>query len=145
MSQAAAAKKALSEPVSHSGYRVVIEPSPRRIRAVFNGETVADSGRVLVMHETRLPWAFYFPRDDVRMDLLARTDHHTHCPFKGNASYWTLAVDGKTAENAVWSYEAAFDEASSVKDYVAFDWNAIDAWFADGEEMAEQPRDEAPI
>ena len=144
MVHAAEARKAGSGQASHAGYRVVIEPYAKRIRAVFNGETVADSDRVLVMRETRLPWVFYFPRDDVRMDLLDRTDHHTNCPFKGNASYWSLTLGDVTAENSAWSYEDAFDESSAVEGYIAFDWNAIEGWFADGDEIAEQPRDAAP-
>ena len=128
----------------YRGYRLVIEPSDRRIHAVFNGETVADSRRVLVMHETRLPLTYYFPRDDVRMDLLARTDHRTYCPFKGNASYWTLNAGDKTAENVAWSYETPFDEADMVEGYVAFYWDQIDRWFADGTEISLPPMDTEP-
>ena len=120
---------------SHTGYRLIIEPSARRIHVTFNGETVADSRRVLVMHETRLPMVYYFPRDDVRMDLLERTEHLTYCPFKGNASYWTVKVGDKTSENTAWSYEAPFDEAEMVRDYVAFFWDRMDAWFADDVEI----------
>ena len=86
----------------HTGYRLTLEQCSRRIRADFGGETIAESDRVLVMHETRLPPVYYFPRDDVRMDLMKKTGHRTHCPFKGNASYWTLEAGGKTAKNAVW-------------------------------------------
>ncbi len=133
-----------SIPESHVGYRVAIVPSPKRIRGVCRGETLADSSRVLVMHETRLPPAFYFPRDDVRTDLLESTDHRTNCPFKGNASYWSIKVGDELVENAAWSYEDPFDEASSLKDYVAFNWSAMDVWFADETEIVEQPRDERP-
>ncbi len=126
---------------SHAGYRVVIEPSTARIRATFQGVTVAESTRTLVMHETRLPSVFYFPRADVAMDLLVRSELQTNCPFKGNASYWTLRAGGKTVENAAWSYEDPFDESSGVKDYIAFQWSAIDAWFADDVELVEQPND----
>ena len=108
-----------------SGYRVVLRPSAQRIRVRFKGETVADSTGVIVMNETRLPAVFYFPRDDVRTDVLTRTSHRTHCPFKGNASYWDLRVGEEVAENAVWSYEDPYDEAEDVKDYVAFVWNAV--------------------
>ncbi len=127
-----------------SGYRVVLRPSAQRIRVRFKGETVADSTGVIVMNETRLPAVFYFPRDDVRTDVLTRTSHRTHCPFKGNASYWDLRVGEEVAENAVWSYEDPYDEAEDVKDYVAFVWNAVDAWFADDDQIGEQPRDAAP-
>ncbi len=85
-----------------SGYRVVLKPADHRIRAMFRGQTIADSSHVLVMQETRLPPIFYFPRDNVSMELLAKTDHRTHCPFKGDASYWTLKVGEASVENAAW-------------------------------------------
>jgi adenylate cyclase len=128
---------------AHEGYRLSLESEPRRIRAEFRGETIADSGAVLVMHETRLAPVFYFPRGDVRMDLLAKSDRTTHCPFKGNASYWTIRVGEHSVENAAWSYETPYDESSSVEKYIAFDWQAIDRWYADDTVIAEQPRDEA--
>jgi len=108
---------------------------------VFQGQAVADSSKVLVMYETRLAPVFYFPREDVRMDLLAKSDRRTHCPFKGNASYWTIRVGSRSAEDAAWSYEAPYDESSIVKEYVAFDWPAIDQWYADDTQIVEQPRD----
>jgi adenylate cyclase len=125
---------------THYGYRMVIEPCGQRIRVLFNGETVVDSSRALVMRETRLAHAFYFPREDVRMDLLTRTEQRTNCPFKGNASYWTLTVGRKSAENVAWSYEDAFDEAAIVKDYVAFYWSKMDCWLADDDDILEQPK-----
>ena len=91
--------------------------------ATFNG-TIADSAHVLIMHETRLPNVYYFPRGDVRMEFLQRSTHRTNCPFKGNATHWSLTVGDRTVENAAWSYEEAFDEAASVTGYVAFYWGA---------------------
>ena len=128
-------------PSAHEGYRIVIEPNPAPIRAILRGETVVDSTRALVMHETRLPPVFYFPREDVRMDLLVPSDRRTNCPFKGNASYWSLDVGGTKKENAVWSYEDPYDEASSVKGYLALDWNSIDTWLDGDTELVEPPRD----
>ncbi len=128
---------------AHEGYRLSLEADPRRIRAEFEGETIADSSRVLVMHETRLAPVFYFPREDVRMDLLVESDRLTHCPFKGNASYWTIRAGGKSAQDAAWSYETPYDESSGVKGYVAFYWQAIDKWYGDDADIVEQPRDTA--
>lgn len=125
----------------HVGYSMSFEPSPKRIRVVFNGRTVADSDQVMILRETRLPPVYYFPRDDVRMELLRRTDHHTHCPFKGNAAYWTVAADGKQAENAAWSYEDPFEDAAQIKDYIALYWDRMDAWFADGERLDHEGSD----
>ena len=124
---------------SHIGYRMTIEPARKHLRAVFNGVTIADSKNAMVMKETRLRPAYYFPRDDVRMEFLTRTDHRTNCPFKGNASYWNIAVGEESANNAAWSYEEAYDEAEIVKDYVAFYWDKMDRWLADGEELEIQP------
>jgi class 3 adenylate cyclase/uncharacterized protein (DUF427 family) len=122
----------------HRGYRFDVEPSPKSLRVAFNGVTIAESDRVLVMRETRLAPVYYFPRADVRMDLLQRTELHTNCPFKGNASYWNVTVGGQTAENAAWSYEAPFEEAASIKDHVAFYWQKMDAWYEDGVRLVRQ-------
>ena len=105
---------------THVGYRMLIEPYHARLRATFNGETIVDSKRAMVMRETRLKPVFYFPREDVRMDLLTRTDHRTYCPFKGKASYWDLLAGLNRAENGLWCYKAPYDEAMAIKGYVAF-------------------------
>ena len=65
------------------------------------------------------------------MDLMRRTDHGSHCPFKGDASYWTIEVGGRVAENAVWSYEEPFEAVSAIKDHVAFYRDRMDAWHED--------------
>ncbi|MGH6920491.1 MAG: DUF427 domain-containing protein [Geminicoccaceae bacterium] len=124
---------------SHSGYRLIVEPGRKRVRAVFNGETVADSDRVLVMHESGYRPITYVPREDVRMDLLRPSEQHTHCPFKGDASYWTIEVGDRRAENAAWSYEDPYEEAEIVRGHIAFYWDRMDAWFEDGEQVVEPP------
>lgn len=106
--------------------RFSFEPHPARVSVSFNGASIADSDRVRVMRETRLPAVFYFPRDDVNWDHLKPTEHHTFCPFKGNASYWSLEISGRRAENAAWSYEDPFEDARHIKDYVAFYANLVD-------------------
>ena len=116
---------------SPGAYQISFARSAGRIRVEFNGTAIADSAAAMVLKETRLAPTFYFPRDDVRMDLLASTDNHTHCPFKGNASYWTVTVGERNAENVVWSYEKPYAEGVDVKYYIAFDWDRMDAWFKD--------------
>jgi len=101
-------------------YRVTLEPNPARVRVCFAGEVVADSTRSLIVHETEHDDVVYLPREDVRMERLERSDHSTHCPFKGDASYWTIRTGGETAENAVWSYEDPFDEVAGLRGYLAF-------------------------
>lgn len=118
-------------------YEIRFVPCPKQVRVKFNGTWIADSRRALVVHETRLPPAYYFPTEDVRMDALAKTDFHTHCPFKGNASYWTLSVDGQVAENAAWSYEEPYSEAAPIRGYLSFYRSKISALY-DGD-------DEVPI
>ena len=112
-------------------YHISFEPNNHRIRIIYNGVTIADSTRTVICRETRYPPVYYFPRADVRMDLLHRTVHHSHCPFKGNASYWALEVNGRSAENVVWSYEDPFPEAAPVKDYLAFYNDRMDAVLVD--------------
>ncbi len=114
-----------------SDYQVSIKPSRKVIRAEFNGETIAESHNVLVLQETRHAPTYYFPRSDVRMDLLIPSKHLTHCPFKGNASYWTLNVAGKSADNVAWSYEAPYAEAARISGYVSFYWDKMEAWYED--------------
>ena len=122
---------------AQAGYHLTLDPSDKRLCVSFGGEIIADSDRVLVMHETRLAPVYYFPQEDVRMDLLEKTGHHTHCPFKGNASYWSVKTDGKTAKNVVWGYEEPYDESEGVRDHVAFYWDAMDAWTEDGAPASE--------
>lgn len=104
----------------HPGYRVDLEPDPARVRVRLGDAVVAESDRTLRVLETDHAPVTYFPRADVRLDLMERTDHHTFCPFKGEASYWTLHADGRTEENAAWSYEDPFEEVEGLRGYVAF-------------------------
>jgi uncharacterized protein (DUF427 family) len=117
------------------------EDSPRRVRVVLGGETVADSRRVKLMHERDHLPVYYFPEDDVRMDLLEATDHTTRCPFKGEASYWSVRVGEKVAENAVWSYPEPIDSAPPLAGYLAFYWRRMDHWYEEDEEVFVHPRD----
>ena len=95
---------------------------------MWNGETIVDSERALRVLETKHDPVIYFPRDDVRMDRLSRTEHHSFCPFKGDASYFSIEVGGRSAENAVWSYEEPLEAVAGLKDYVAFYRDHVDAW-----------------
>jgi uncharacterized protein (DUF427 family) len=122
-------------------YRITFEPSPRRVRVKCNGVTIADSTDAHLLFETRHLPVYYFPRADARMDLMTASDHHTFCPYKGTASYWTLKVGDRVAENAVWGYPEPFDEVAAIKDFVAFYWNRVDHWYEEDEEIFVHPRD----
>ncbi|MDX2224182.1 MAG: DUF427 domain-containing protein [Rhodospirillaceae bacterium] len=106
--------------LARDGYRIDTAPCPTRAVARWHGRVIADSARAIVLAETRHNPVIYFPRADVRMDLLQRSTHRTHCPFKGDASYFTLADGAERAENAVWSYESPIPAVASIKDHVAF-------------------------
>ena len=87
------------EPDPPRAHALYLEPSPRRVRGVIGGETVVDSTDVALLHETGYLPIWYFPRSDVRFDLLEATDHTTHCPFKGDASYWTIRPGRQLTQN----------------------------------------------
>lgn len=122
-------------------HTIIVEPSPRRVRVEFNGETVANSANMRLLHEDGHLPIYYFPIDDVRTDLLHKTDHSTHCPYKGDASYWTIKVGDREAENAVWGYEDPLPAQPELKGLVAFYWNRVDRWYEEDEEIFVHPRD----
>jgi adenylate cyclase len=135
----------LSGTSHHDGYRLQIAPSLKHITATKGGVTLADSSNALLMRETRHAPVLYFPRDDVAMDSLVRTSQRTHCPFKGNASYWSMKDGDQQIENAAWSYESPYDEAVAIKDHIAFYWHHIDEWQADGEPLPQPARAETSL
>ncbi|MGH9000279.1 MAG: DUF427 domain-containing protein [Acidimicrobiia bacterium] len=110
------------------GHRVTTEDSTERVKATFGGTVVADTTRALVLRETGLPPVYYLPTDDVRMDLLTRTDHQTVCPFKGRASHWSLEVDGRSAVDVAWGYESPKEGREDLKGRVAFYTDRLDAF-----------------
>ena len=122
--------------VGEEDYRIAFEPSAKRVKVLFNGVKIADSRRAVILHETRYPPVYYLPIEDVRMDMLKRSEHRTYCPFKGNASYWSIVVGEQRAENAVWGYEEPYEEVTALKGYVAFYWNKVDAWSEEDPEVA---------
>jgi uncharacterized protein (DUF427 family) len=106
---------------------ITIESSTGRVRVLAGGRVIADSRNALVLRESNHSPVHYIPRGDVDMTLLARTEHHTHCPYKGDASYYSVAPGGKRAVNAVWTYEAPNEAVAAIKDHVAFYPDRIDA------------------
>lgn len=102
--------------VGHSG----------RVQALFNGHLIADSGDVLILKEASYKPVAYFSRQDVEMGFLARTGLDTYCPYKGHAAYFTITMDGRIAENAVWSYENPHPAMAIIKDRLAFYPNMVE-------------------
>src|SRR5437763_9596399 len=122
-------------------YKITFEPSPRRVRVQLNGEWIADSTKAHLLFETRHLPVYYFPRSDVRLDLLTPTEHHSFCPYKGTASYWTIRVGDRMSENAVWGYPESYDEVAAIQDFVALYWDRVDHWYEEDEEIFVHPRD----
>jgi len=122
-------------------HKVEVEPSPRWVWVVFNGVTIADSKRAKLLVETGSRPVYYFPRADARMDLLEPTEQRTHCPYKGDASYFTVRVGDKVSTDAVWSYPDPYPEREDLRDYLAFYWGRMDAWYEEAEQIYSHPRD----
>ena len=99
---------------------IAIAPAKGRVVVRFGGEVIADSTKALELREAAYPAVLYIPRGDARMDYFARTAHSTHCPYKGDASYFDLRAGGKSTPNAVWSYETPFAAMAEIKDHLAF-------------------------
>jgi uncharacterized protein (DUF427 family) len=108
----------------HPEHRVAVRPAGVRVRILARGELIADTRDAFLLEETGYRPVYYVPRKDVRMERLARSQHRTHCPFKGEASYFSL--DGG-AENAAWSYEVPYDEVSVIRGLLAFYPHKVDA------------------
>jgi uncharacterized protein (DUF427 family) len=123
------------------GRALYLEPTPKRIRAVIDGEVVADSRGALLLQESGLQPIYYFPPEDVRTELFEPTDKHTHCPKKGDASYYTVRVGDRVVKNAAWYYPQPLDGAPPIKDLIAFYWDRIDQWFEEDEEVFGHARD----
>lgn len=105
---------------------ITITRNPNRVRVSFGGRVVADTTRALSLKEASYPAVQYIPRDDIDISLYKPTDHTTHCPYKGDASYFSLSVDGRAAENAVWTYEKPYPAVAEIAGYVAFYPNRVD-------------------
>ncbi len=137
---------AVSGQSTAADYALTITPAPCHIRGEVSGHAIVDSRRAFVLRETRHAPTYYFPREDVRMDLLRQTKHHTHCPFKGDATYWSVET-GKPGdagvENVAWSYDVPYPGIEQITGYIAFYTNKMDMWWEDGSCVSPQ-RDGMP-
>jgi uncharacterized protein (DUF427 family) len=106
---------------------ISIAPQGGRVRVTYNGCVVADTTRALVLRETTLRPVLYIPRDHTEMSLFERTAHKTHCPYNGDASYYSIRVGGRLTENAIWSYEQPFPAMAEIAGRLAFYPDRVDA------------------
>jgi uncharacterized protein (DUF427 family) len=106
---------------------IEIEANPRLVVVMFGGRIIANSRRALTLREASYPPVHYIPRQDVDMALLMRSEHTTYCPYKGECNYFSISADGFQADNAVWTYEAAFPAVAEIEDYLAFYPDRVDS------------------
>ncbi|MCA1474471.1 MULTISPECIES: DUF427 domain-containing protein [Bradyrhizobium] len=99
---------------------ITITPNPRRVRVTAGDIVIAETSKALTLKEARYPAVQYVPREDANMALLERTDRVTHCPYKGDANYYSVKADGKTLDNAIWTYEIPFPAMTEISGHLAF-------------------------
>jgi uncharacterized protein (DUF427 family) len=106
---------------------ITISPVEGKVRVTLARRIVAESTRALRLKENGYPPVYYLPRNDADMSLLLRTTHYTYCPYKGDCTYYSIAIGGPKSENAVWTYEKPYDAVASIGEYLAFYPSRVDA------------------
>ncbi|CAA9515214.1 MAG: hypothetical protein AVDCRST_MAG30-2720 [uncultured Solirubrobacteraceae bacterium] len=122
-------------------HRIYFADHPARLRAVVAGATILDTTRGKLLYETGIPPVPYVPLEDLDQTLLERTDSSTHCPFKGDASYWTLRAGDRVETDFVWAYESPLPEASWLEGYAALYWKRVDDIYVEDERAFGHLRD----
>ena len=105
---------------NHPNYEVKIEPTSTHIRVLVGDTVIADTHNAVAVTETKHRPVLYLPREDLDESLLSATDTSTHCPFKGDASYWSVTTSDGTLVDVMWSYLTPFDECLALQNYVSF-------------------------
>ncbi|MES3637549.1 DUF427 domain-containing protein [Mycobacterium intracellulare] len=105
----------------NAGHPITIEPTQGRVQVRVNGELVADTTAALELREATIPAVQYIPIADVQQDRLTRTDTSTYCPFKGDASYYSVTTSsGDTVDDVIWTYEQPYPAVAAIGGHVAF-------------------------
>ena len=111
---------------------ITITRNPKRVVVSLGGRVIADSRDALTLKEASYPGVQYIPRKDVDMAQLERTSHSSYCPFKGDASYFSISADGARSANAVWTYETPYPAVAEIKEHVAFYPDRVDSIVEEG-------------
>ena len=127
--------------INDNNHRVFLETCNKRIRLKFNKTFVVDSLRSRLLFEDGHIPMYYFPKDDIETKYFSKTDLITNCPYKGDATYWTLEINGRKVINAAWSYEQPLYSQEQLKGLLAFYWKSIDNWYEEEEEIFSHPKD----
>jgi uncharacterized protein (DUF427 family) len=109
-----------------SEHPISIDANPSRVVVTVGGKVIADTGSALTLREASYPAVQYIPRRDVDMAALKRSEHTTYCPYKGDASYYSIPAGEGRSINAVWTYESPFEAVAQIKEYVAFYPDRVD-------------------
>lgn len=125
---------------ARNGEQIGFEPSPKWVRVLFGGEFIADSKRAHLLLPGGPPY-YYFPKEDVKLHLLEQSAYTEASPLLGKASFYTVRVGNKVAEDAAWSYPEPVSETLDLSGYISFRWDRMDAWFEEGEEVHVHPHD----
>lgn len=112
--------------IPNADHPITVTPSGKRVVVTLGGKVIADSRNALTLREASYPAVQYIPRADVDMTQLTRTDHASYCPYKGDASYFSIPAGDARSVNAVWSYETPYDAVAAIKDHVAFYPDRVD-------------------
>jgi uncharacterized protein (DUF427 family) len=116
----------------NAGHTLSTEKTSAHVQVIVGGVTVADTTHAVLLHETGLPTRYYLPRDDIAMDRFVPTGTSTHCPFKGNARYWSADIDGTVFADIAWSYEAPISDRADIAGLVCFFDEKVDRIDVDG-------------
>jgi uncharacterized protein (DUF427 family) len=119
-SQRADPKRLTTMKLPGPDHPITITANPKRVRVSAGGVVIADTTQALTLKEASYPAVQYVPRTDANMELLARTARVTHCPYKGDANYFSINANGKTLENAIWTYETPFPAMAEITGHLAF-------------------------
>jgi len=122
-------------------HKILFEPDGRRLRAFVGDTVVLDSTRAHLLHETGIAPVIYIPLDDFDRSRLEKTDTTTHCPFKGDAAYWTLRVGDAVHIDAVWAYEKPIASAAWLRGFASLYFNRADRWMVEDEKLPGKLRD----
>jgi uncharacterized protein (DUF427 family) len=117
------------KPIKQPGpnHPITIEANPARVVVTVAGQVVASTQRALTLREADYPPVQYIPLADVEQSLLAPSDHLSYCPFKGDASYFSVPAGGERSQNAVWAYRDPYPAVAEIKDHVAFYPDRVEA------------------
>jgi uncharacterized protein (DUF427 family) len=106
---------------------IVMEPSNRRVMVTVAARVIADTRNALILREANYPPVLYIPRQDANMPLLERTQQSSHCPYKGDCSYYSIPIGGDKSVNAVWTYEEPYKFVEAIRNHLAFYPSRVDS------------------